>query len=83
VFQSGRNDIGYPLAQLHNAVRATVGAARGRWPRAQVVILGAIPADLPLGPGILGVEATLKQAAAEDRRSVHRSDCSELDHHRE
>ncbi len=42
-----------------------MNAAHNRWPRAQLIILGAIPADLPLGPGILGVEATLKQAAAE------------------
>ncbi len=52
-------------ASLHDAVQETIRATRERWPHARVVILGAIPADLPLSPGILGVEATLKQAAAE------------------
>ena len=65
VVQSGRNDIGYPLPQLHDAVLATVASVHRRWRHAQLVILGAIPADLPLGPGILGVEATLKQAATQ------------------
>lgn len=63
VFQSGRNDIGYPLGELHDAVRTAVDEAHSRWPSAKVVILGAIPADLPLTPGILSVESTLAQAA--------------------
>ena len=31
VLQSGRNDIGYPLGQLHDAVQETISATRERW----------------------------------------------------
>ena len=65
VVQSGRNDIGFPLAALRAAVRATLFSAHARWPHAQVVVLGAIPFAMPLGAGILGVEAIVKQVTAD------------------
>jgi acyl-CoA thioesterase-1 len=64
VFQCGRNDVGYPPAQLRAAVIATADLARKRFVGAQLVFLGPIPAHVPAPPDQLAVTATLASAAA-------------------
>lgn len=63
ILQSGRNDIGYPLASLKAAVEHTVALVHGRWPGARVVVLGAIPATVPLSRSLINTETALHEAA--------------------
>ena len=64
VFQGGRNDVGYPAAQLRAAAIRTVELTRKRFSGAEVVFLGPIPAQVPAPASQLAVAATLRSAAA-------------------
>jgi lysophospholipase L1-like esterase len=63
VLQGGRNDIGYPEAELHNAVQHTVDVARARFSHARIVLLGPIPAALPPSHGEFAVAHVLRDVA--------------------
>ena len=62
LFQSGRNDLGYPLRTIHQAVLSTLSLTRHRWPRAHLVVLGPIPATVPVPAGLLSVEGVVREA---------------------
>ncbi len=64
VFQGGRNDVGYPTSQLRAAVIDTVALTRKRFGPVQIVLLGPIPAEVPVPPNQIAVENTLRAAAA-------------------
>jgi lysophospholipase L1-like esterase len=63
VLQSGRNDLGYPLASLRAAELSTIKLVQTRWPSAHLVVLGAIPAHVPVSSELQAVESTLKATA--------------------
>jgi len=63
VFQGGRNDVNYPAAQLRAAAISTADLTRKRYPGAQIVFLGPIPAHVPAPPDQIAVATTLRSAA--------------------
>jgi lysophospholipase L1-like esterase len=70
--QGGRNDGGYPSAQLEKAIAATIQTAHQRFHGIQVVLLGPIPPRAPVDPGEVRVEAAITRVA-------HRADVSFID----
>jgi hypothetical protein len=64
VIQSGRNDLGSPLTAIHQAVLSTLSLTTHRWPDARLVVLGAIPATVPVSPALIGLEGVLRSACA-------------------
>ena len=67
VFQGGRNDVNYPMAQLRAEAIATADLTRKRFHGAQVVFLGPIPARVPAPADQLAVASTLRQAAIDSK----------------
>jgi lysophospholipase L1-like esterase len=67
VFQGGRNDVGYPPADLRAAAIKTAELTRKRFAGAQVIFLGPIPAHVPAPPEQLAVAATLRAAAVSSK----------------
>ncbi len=63
VFQGGRNDVSYPAAQLRAAAISTADLTRKRYPGAQIVFLGPIPAHVPAPADQVAVATTLRSAA--------------------
>jgi hypothetical protein len=63
IFQGGRNDTAYPMPRLRAAILNTVALARERFKGAQIVLLGPIPADIPVPHNQIAVENTLRAAA--------------------
>lgn len=53
VIQGGRNDQGYAQQALQAAVRSTITLAQHRFSHAQVVVMGPIPAAVPVTPRLL------------------------------
>jgi hypothetical protein len=63
LLQGGRNDIGYPMPELRDAVEHTVDLAKSRFTHARIVLLGPIPASLPPDRGELDVAREMREAA--------------------
>jgi hypothetical protein len=63
VLQGGRNDSGYPMQQLRDAVEHTVAVAKSRFTHARIVLLGPIPASFPPNRGELDVAREMRIAA--------------------
>lgn len=63
VIQGGRNDVAYPPAQIQSAARMTIRMAQQRYPHAQVVVMGPIPAYVPVSPRLLTVRDVVRAAS--------------------
>ncbi len=80
VFQGGRNDVNYPMAQLRAEAIATANLTRKRFHGAQVVFLGPIPARVPAPADQLAVASTLRQAAVDCKAVFIDPDRAVMDH---
>jgi lysophospholipase L1-like esterase len=67
IIQGGRNDGGRNLTQEYAAVRRTIQAARARFGDPTIILLGNIPAHLPLDRASLATNTVLARAAASER----------------
>lgn len=67
VIQGGRDDDRYPISREYAAVLATIEAAEHRFTTAQVVVLGPIPASLPVSERALAINTAIGRACAAAR----------------
>jgi acyl-CoA thioesterase I len=63
VIQGGRNDVGYSQLALQSAARSTIQLAQHRFEHAQVVVMGPIPAVVPVSPRLLKTRNIVRAAA--------------------
>lgn len=62
IIQGGRDDTNYPLAKEYGAALETIRLAQGRFDAAQVVVLGPIPARLPVSAKVTAIRAAIGRA---------------------
>ncbi|HSY15225.1 MAG TPA: SGNH/GDSL hydrolase family protein, partial [Jatrophihabitantaceae bacterium] len=65
VLQGGRNDVGYARPALRTAVVDTIELARRHFPGAEIILLGPIPARVPVDQATRAAEATLRDASTQ------------------
>jgi lysophospholipase L1-like esterase len=66
LIQGGRNDGGYPQAQIERAIDTTIRTAHRHFRNARIVLLGCIPPHASVDPGELRAEAALTHVAKRD-----------------
>jgi lysophospholipase L1-like esterase len=66
IVQGGRDDIGQPAAQERAAVADTIAAIRARFADPQIVLVGDIPAAVPVAPNAVAINALLARVAASE-----------------
>lgn len=66
IIQGGRNDIGQAAAQEEQAVERTLVAIRAKFDDPQIVMVGDVPASLPVAKSAIITNDLLGRAAAHD-----------------
>jgi lysophospholipase L1-like esterase len=69
LIQGGRNDLHYPLSREFDAVLATIRLARARFAQARIVLLGPVPARVPVSRRMSRLCNSIARAAAAGRAS--------------
>lgn len=67
IIQGGRDDTRYPTSKEYGAALATITLAQRRFTSARVVVLGPIPAVLPVSSTISAIRSSLGRACATAR----------------
>lgn len=62
IIQGGRDDTRFPIDREYGAVLETIEAAQHRFQQAQVVVLGPIPAFLPVSTSVVAVNDAIARA---------------------
>jgi acyl-CoA thioesterase I len=66
IIQGGRDDIGQPAATERVAVAATIAAIRAKFGDPQIVLVGDIPAAVPVAPDAVATNNLIAQIAARE-----------------
>ncbi|HEY5334509.1 MAG TPA: SGNH/GDSL hydrolase family protein [Mycobacteriales bacterium] len=64
IIQGGRDDTRYPGSEEYAAVLGTITLAQRRFTAAQVVVLGPIPASLPVSAKVAAIRSAIGRACA-------------------
>lgn len=64
IIQGGRDDTHYPITAEYTAALDTIRLAQNRFTSAQVVVLGPIPASLPVSARVGAIRAAIGRACA-------------------
>jgi GDSL-like Lipase/Acylhydrolase family len=66
IIQGGRNDAHQPATRERAAIDATIAAIRAKFGNPQIVMVGDMPASLPVGAAAIATDDTLSRAAHDD-----------------
>lgn len=67
IIQGGRDDIGQPVAQEALAAARTLAVVRAKFRDPQIVMVGDIPASLPVARDAIGINDLLERVATKER----------------